>query len=291
MPTNSQFVLTGSYLRTCEDIFTGPGGYKFQRGADGPAFVSNKLNVAFDDSNLQKIDCVFMDKSTGAGFPYARYRSNRINNFEPTELPNVITVSKAGHFFNNADFSNQTFTKMAKNADWMNQANAFTSSSGIALEHSPDRGGYEATIDTINYFLIPKTENNLGTNTHETHFYAQPTSDSSSKKFFVLAQGTGSITDTTSRWSNPTEPLEIVVGTDSGGSPIWQYKVAGIVRAEMVSGHSSSGFPWTYSWTSEWINVIFTPPVDLAPDVAVGNWVLFHDGHGRSGSTFQAENF
>ena len=62
-------------------------------------FVSNKLNVAFDDSNLQKIDCVFMDKSTLGGVPYARYRSDRINNFEPTELPNVITVSKSGHFY------------------------------------------------------------------------------------------------------------------------------------------------------------------------------------------------
>lgn len=146
MATNSQFVLTGNYIRTSDSVFEGPNGYRFTRQADGQAFVPNLFQVEFDDSSLQKIDCFFMDKSDLGGSKYARYRSSQLEYFAPSELPHSIIVSKSGP---GTDFSSQTFTKMAKNADWM---------SHFDLDHRPDNGGYEATINGVNYFLLPKEQ-------------------------------------------------------------------------------------------------------------------------------------
>ena len=417
--THSQFVLTGAYVRTTEDIFTGPRGYKFQRGADGPAFVSNKYQVSFDDAGLQEVPCVFMDKSNLGGVPYPRYRSNRINNFTPTEMPNVITVSRLGHFFNNADFSDQTFTKMAKSPDWMIEL-------GSTLEHTPDRGGYEATIDTINYFIVPKATNSFeiintpdtipnstalsnanitGTyransdftrwtkiNEPNTYFELQrdttfvngiPHSDwifyfakpddttgfldtdtfestNSAIKFPYLATwrvGTDSIrlqsenfvnkksgngvatVDSSLAFGFPYQPTWI--SRDESDTPFQEgnfinktdssFEITGLNDTQTII-LTNSGIAGVYTLTGNlWIkndnsNTYFefqlnsdtwyfwlnrpdfesdpvgyssaipnlisdiSPAQDRAPDVDVGNWVLFHDGHGRTGPDFQAEN-
>ena len=418
MPTNSQFVLTGSYLRTSEDIFTGPGGYRFTRGADGQAFVSNQYRVSFDDDNIQKIDTVFIDKSTLGGVKYSRYRSDRVNNFTPNELPNVITVSKSGSFYGNADFSNQTFTKMAKNPDWITALDS-------SLEHRPDKGGYEATINGINYFIVPKASNSFEiqdtqdtipndsalTNANITGTYrSNSDSDRWTKVgnsdtyferqtdtggtgisdwvfYFKKSDGTTGFMDTDT-FANTTTAFKFPyqatwrVGTDNirlqsenfvnrttgngvdTGQDAFKLDITSSISSDIglfhtgnykltddlfnnkklyqrTTGNNVSNIATRIGYepnidSGSWIifnstidstapisesAVLFKvqstadePPAsgwstttygtsigvtlnsvtkslgDLAPDVPLGNWVLFHDGHSRIGETFQAEN-